>query len=116
MARPPKDPELQRRAALARALGRFREMLPGALVYRRRPCGKSSCRCQQGKQHWHGSYQLVVPRKGSYARTYHVPNDQVGEVEQRIAQRKALEGKVREILQINLGRWLEGKKKTRGSD
>lgn len=111
MARPPKDPDLRRRGALARTLGRFREMLPGALVYRSRPCGKSSCRCQQGKEYWHSSYQLVVPRKGSYSQTYHVPQEQVEEVESRIAQRKTFEGKYREILEINLRRWLEGKKK-----
>ena len=111
MARPPNDPELQRRGTLVRALGRFREMLPGALVYRRRACGKSGCRCQQGKEHWHGSYQLVVPRRGSYSQTYHVPQDQVEEIEARIAQRKAFEEKFREILGINLRRWLESKKK-----
>jgi hypothetical protein len=111
MARVPKDPELQRRGVLVRALGRFREMLPGALIYRRRPCGKSGCRCQQGREHWHGSYQLVVPRRGSYSQTYHVPTDQVDEIEAGIAQRKAFEGKFREILAINLRRWLETKKK-----
>lgn len=111
MAGPPNDPELQRRGRLVRALGRFREMLPGALVYRRRRCGKSGCRCQQGKEHWHGSYQLVVPRRGSYSQTYHVPQDQVEEIESRLAQRKAFEGKFREILEINLRRWLKSKKK-----
>lgn len=105
-----KDPELQRRGALARALGRFRQMLPGALVYRRRPCGKSSCRCGQGKEHWHGSYQLVVPRKGSYSRSYHVPREQVEEIQSRLAERQELEAKVREILEINLRRWLRGKR------
>lgn len=111
MARVSKDAQLQRRGVLARSLGRFREMLPGALVYRRRPCGKSGCRCRLGKEHWHGSYQLVVPRRGSCSRTYHVPQDQVEEIEARIAQRKAFEGKFREILQINLRGWLETKKK-----
>jgi hypothetical protein len=86
-------------------------MLPGSLVYRRRPCGKSGCRCQQDKQYWHASYQLVVPRRGSYSRTYHVPSHQVREIEARIGQRKAFEGKFREILEINLRRWLETKKK-----
>jgi hypothetical protein len=86
-------------------------MLPGSLVYRRRPCGKSGCRCQQGEEYWHASYQLVVPRRGSYSRTYHVPSDQVREIEASLAQRKAFEGKFREILEINLRRWLETKKK-----
>jgi hypothetical protein len=35
----------------------------------------------------------------------------VEEIEARIAERKAFEGKFREILQINLRRWLETKKK-----
>jgi hypothetical protein len=40
-----------------------------------------------------------------------VPQDQVEEIEARLAQRKAFEGKYREILEINLRRWLETKKK-----
>jgi hypothetical protein len=40
-----------------------------------------------------------------------VPTDQVDEIEAGIAQRKAFEGKFREILAINLRRWLETKKK-----
>lgn len=116
MARAPKDPQLHRRGVLARALGRFREMLPGALVYRLRPCGKPGCRCRQGKEYWHGSYQLVVSRRGAHPQTYHVPQEQVEEVEAHLAERKAFEGKFREILEINLERWLEGKKNRRGSD
>ncbi len=105
------DPQLERRGALARALARFREMMPGSLVFRSRPCGKAGCVCARGKKHWHSSFQLVLYQRGGTPKTYHVPQEQVPEVKARIALRKEFEEKVKGILRINLERWLSGKKK-----
>ena len=104
------DPLLQRRGALARLLPRFREMLPGSLVFRRRRCGKANCICARGRAHWHRSAQLVIAQRGGAAKTYHVPHHQVQEVQRRLALRAELEAKVREILRLNLERWLAEKK------
>ena len=104
------DPLLQLRGVLARLLPRFREMLPGALVFRSRRCGKPNCICAQGRAHWHRSAQLVIAQRGGPSKTYHVPHQQVQEVQQRLALRAELESKVREILRLNLQRWLAEKK------
>ena len=43
-------------------------------------------------------------------RPIHVPHHQVQEVQRRLALRAELEAKVREILRLNLERWLAEKK------
>jgi len=52
------------------ALSRIRQLLnePGflqaSLFLRRRPCGKSYCRCATSKRHYHASWYVGFSRKG----------------------------------------------------
>ena len=70
------DPDLDRRGRLVRSLGALREMLPGSFVERAHKCGRSNCRCADGKQ-LHTSFQLSVLIQGKPNPTS-APHQRVG--------------------------------------
>lgn len=46
----------KRHAQLKQSLVQIGYILPGSVVKRFMPCGRVSCRCAAGRQHYHGPY------------------------------------------------------------
>ena len=103
-------PEWRKRGALIRRLLRYREMLPGSLVFTRTRCGKARCRCAQGGP-LHPVCQLVA-RVGGRTRTIYIPEDLIPWVQERFRQHQAFLADAAQIGRINLA-WLEAKKARR---
>jgi hypothetical protein len=101
------DRRLALRARLARALPRYREMLPGSFVESFRKCGKAGCRCTEGQLHQ--QYLLSVLVDG-VAKTFHVPSELVERVRQQVKQHKDFRQLESEICKLNLEIFLEVKK------
>jgi hypothetical protein len=103
------DPELQTRGRLVRSLGRWREMLPGSFVERRRKCGKSYCRCADGKpEHMHAQFLLSVLWQGKPT-TFHIPASLAHHARQRVEFHKRFQQAANTICEINLRRLLRRK-------
>jgi hypothetical protein len=92
---------------LVRSLGALREMLPGSFVERFRQCGKSSCRCADGKQ-LHSQFQLSVLIDGK-PKSFHVPAHLAVRARAQVELRKRFELAAARIAEINLRRFLRGK-------
>ena len=107
----PSDSELQLRGRLVRSLGALREMLPGSLVERQRPCGKPNCHCADGKQ-LHPQYQLSVLTEGEL-KTYNVPGSEAEEVRRRVDLHRRFQKAAAMISALNLRRWLRERKQTK---
>jgi hypothetical protein len=107
----PSDSELQLRGRLVRSLGALREMLPGSLVERQRPCGKPGCRCSDG-QHLHTQYQLSVLSEGKL-KTYNVPAHEAEQVRRRVDLHRRFQKAAAMIANLNLRRWLGERKQTK---
>ena len=105
----PTDPELALRGRLIRRLGALREMLPGSFVERAHKCGRSNCRCADGKQ-LHTSFQLSVLIQGK-PKTFHVPAALAQEVRSKVELRKRFDETAAQIAGLNLRRFLRGKEK-----
>ena len=105
----PIDPDLDRRGRLVRSLGALREMLLGSFVERARKCGRSNCRCADGKQ-LHTSFQLSVLIQGK-PKSFHVPVELVPEVRSKVELRKHFEEAAAQIASLNLRRFLRRKEK-----
>ena len=103
------DPDLNRRGRLVRSLGALREMLPGSFVERVHKCGRSNCRCADGKQ-LHTSFQLSVLIQGK-PKTFHVPVALVQEVRAQVELRKRFDEAAAQIASLNLRRFLRRKEK-----
>ena len=106
----PSDPELDWRGRLIRSVGALREMLPGSLVQRQRRCGRSNCRCAEGK-HLHREAQLSVLVEGK-PKTFHVPATLVEEVQRRVKMHKRFQQIGDQVCQLNLRRFLRQKEKS----
>ena len=104
----PSDPELQLRGRLVRSLSALREMLPGSFVERQRACGKSNCRCADGR-HLHSQYQLSVLAEGKL-KTYNVPARQAEAVRRRVDLHRRFQKAAAMIANLNLRRWLRPRK------
>ena len=109
----PSDPELQLRGRLIRRLGALREMLPGSLVERQRPCGKPNCQCADGR-HLHPQYQLSVLSEGKL-KTYHVRAEEVEEVRRRVDLHRRFQQAAAMVTSLNLRRWLRERKSRKKS-
>ena len=105
----PTDPELDLRGRLIRGLGALREMLPGSFVERAHKCGRSNCRCADGKQ-LHTSFQLSVLIQGK-PKSFHVPVALVQEVRSKVELRKRFDEAAAQIASLNLRRFLRRKEK-----
>ncbi len=105
----PSDSELQWRGRLVRSLGALREMLPGSFVERQRPCGKSNCRCADGR-HLHPQYQLSVWWEGKLT-TFHVPAEGAEEVRRRVDLHRRFQKAAAVIAHLNLRRWLRDRER-----
>ena len=105
----PTDPELALRGRLIRRLGALREMLPGSFVERAHKCGRSNCRCADGKQ-LHTSFQLSVLIQGK-PKSFHVPVALVQEVRSKVELRKRFDEAAAQIASLNLRRFLRRKEK-----
>jgi len=92
--------DLRKRSALVRRLLRYREMLPGSLVFTRTKCGKPGCACAQGED-LHPVCQFVT-KLGGKTKTLYIPPDLVPWVRERFAQYKAFQKDAAEIGRINL--------------
>jgi len=102
---------LQRRGVLIRRLLRYREMLPGSLVFTQTRCGKATCICAQGKQ-LHPVCQLVT-RVDGRTRTIFIPPRLVDWVKERSALYRALRADLAEIGRINIEVLAEKKREPR---
>lgn len=104
------DQKLAYRSRLARALARYREMLPGSFVESLRKCGKVGCRCAEGKEKdLHRQYLLSVLVDGK-PKTFHVPAELVDRVRQQVKQHKEFRQLESQICKLNLEIFLEAKK------
>ena len=101
------DPELQRRGALVRSISALREMLPGSLVERERKCGKSNCRCAEGKQ-LHLQHLLTVQWMGKI-KTFHISAGMVEDVRSKVKLYKRFRQIGTTIGEINLRRFVRRK-------
>lgn len=107
------DPELQSRGRLVRSLGALREMLPGSFIERRRKCGRSYCRCADGKsEHMHPEFLLHVRWEGKL-RTFHIPAPFAHQVRSQVELHKRFQRVAETIAQINLRRFLRRKQQER---
>lgn len=84
-------------------------MLPGSLVERKRPCGKPTCHCADGK-HLHPQFLLSVLLEGK-PRTFHVPDSLALEVREKVEMRKRFEAIAAAICGVNLRRFFRQKEK-----
>lgn len=110
------DPELQTRGNLIRSLGRWRDMLPGSFIERRRRCGRSYCRCADGKpEHLHPQVLLAAWWEGK-VRTIHIPAHLVDEARRQVEQHKRFQRAEEAICQINLRRLLRRKQESQGRE
>ena len=103
------DPDLGLRGRLIRSLGSLREMLPGSFVERKRACGRSNCRCADGKN-LHTQYQISVLVHGQ-PKTFNVPAALVEQVREKVELRQRFEAAAAAICAINLRRFLKQKEK-----
>ena len=70
----------------------YNPRLSGYVYRSRRPCGKSNCKCSQGRNNWHPYYYLTYTErvKGkSVNRWEYVPKPKVKALRQRIRRAKA---------------------------
>jgi hypothetical protein len=103
------DPELQTRGRLVRSLGMLRDMLPGSFVERRRKCGKSYCRCADGKpEHMHPEFLLSLLWQGK-VKTFHIPASLAEETRRQVEFHKRFQRAADAICEINLRRLLRRK-------
>ena len=92
---------------LLRSLVALREMLPGSFVERKRACGRSNCRCADGK-HLHPQYQISVLIDGK-PKAINVPAAFVDQVRKKIEMHRRFEAAAATICGINLKRFLKEK-------
>jgi hypothetical protein len=103
----PSGPDLESRGKLIRSLGSLREMLPGSFVERTRSCGRSNCRCADGKN-LHRQYQISVLIDGQ-PKALNIPAALVEKVRQKIEMRRRFDAAATAICSINLKRLLQEK-------
>ncbi len=93
--------ELQRRWAQVRAaLGAVRELRPGALVSRYRPCGKPTCHCAQPGDPGHGPCWSLTRVVGGKTVTKVIPAAAVEQTQAQIAEHRRFRALVRELVEI----------------
>lgn len=107
------DPELQTRGRLVRSLGALREMLSGSFIERRRKCGRSYCRCADGKpEHLHPQFLLHVRWEGKL-RTFHIPATLAEQVRRQVELHRRFQRAAEAIAEINLRRFLRQRQQSR---
>jgi hypothetical protein len=89
----------QRRARLARRLGRRGEIMKGSLVMRWTRCGGAGCRCSEGQKH--GPYLYVSVFREGRTRSVYVPQHLEGEVRRWVENAQEVERDVAEITWLN---------------
>jgi hypothetical protein len=94
------SPDPKKRGVLIRRLLRYREMLPGSLVFTHTRCGKPRCLCAQGEQ-LHPVCQFIA-KVGGKTKTIYIPQDLIPWVQEKFALYKAFQKDVAEIGRINL--------------
>ena len=103
MKKPP-NPALERRGKLVRSLGSLREMLPGSFVERTRSCGRSNCRCADGKS-LHSQFQISVLVNGK-PKAFNIPAGLAAQVREKMEMRRRFDAAAAAICGINLTKFL----------
>jgi len=75
-------------------------VLRGSLIERYKRCGKPGCRCAQGPGHG-PKYYLSVSQSGEYPQVDYVPQEHHKQVEQYLANYRAIKKTLKEISAIN---------------
>ena len=88
----------RRRRKLLRKMQLPKDGLPGSLSVSRYRCGKSNCRCSQGKGH--EKWTLTYMRDGA-KRVKHIPAALVELVRQRVEEGKTFKEEVNEVFGAN---------------
>ena len=103
----PREPDLELRGKLIRSLGSLREMLPGSFVERKRACGRSNCRCADGKN-LHSQFQISVLIDGK-PKALNIPAELAEKVREKIEMRRRFDAAAASICRVNLKRFLKEK-------
>jgi len=90
----------RQRTALVRRLPSLQAVLRGSLIERYKRCGKPGCRCAHGPGHG-PKYYLSASQSGEYPRVDYVPQGYHKEVEQYLANYRAIKEILKEIAAIN---------------
>jgi hypothetical protein len=93
--------ELERRWEEVRAaLGAVRELRPGALVGRYRPCGKPTCHCAQPGDPGHGPCWSLTRVVGGKTVTKVIPAAAVARTQAQIAEHRRFRELAREVVEV----------------
>jgi hypothetical protein len=98
-------PERQARSRLVQLIAE-QPFLRGSLVERSRPCGKPTCRCQQG--HLHRSLYLACRHQGRRALLY-IPRALEETVRQWVDRGRSLSRQLQDLHQLQLDQLLQRK-------
>ncbi len=99
------DPERRARSRLAQLIG-DQPFLRGSLVERARPCGKPTCRCQQGQLH--RSLYLATRHRGKRVLLY-IPRALEQTVRLWVQNGRSLSRQVQDLHQLQLDQLLQAK-------
>jgi hypothetical protein len=99
------DPERRARSRLAQLIG-DQPFLRGSLVERARPCGKPTCRCQQG--HLHRSLYLATRHRGKRVLLY-IPRALEETVRLWVQNGRSLSRQLQDLHQMQLDQFLQTK-------
>jgi hypothetical protein len=99
------DPERRARSRLAQLIGDH-PFLRGSLVERARPCGKPTCRCQQG--HLHRSLYLATRHRGKRVLLY-IPRALEETVRLGVQNGRSLSRQLQDLHQLQLDQFLQTK-------
>ena len=91
-----------RRSQLFRRLLKYRDILPGSLVFRTARCGKSNCICHRDPGRLHTFYQYHYKIAGEKAVTKSIPKQHAPQVQRQVRSNKEFKKIMREIHKINL--------------
>ena len=90
-----------RRHRLAQNLEHSEAVLRGLLVSQGRRCGKTTCKCQQGKLHGPYTY-LTLGRESGASRLVYIPTSLVDVVKHHVEKAAAIDAVLAEISAINV--------------
>ena len=65
-------------------------ILSGTIAKQYKQCGKVNCRCQEGKEYWHGPYWIWTRKEGGKTITKTLSKEQAKLVKKAIADMKEL--------------------------
>jgi len=90
----------RQRRSLVRKLPDMQQILRGSLITRYKRCGKPGCKCARGRGHG-PKYYLSVGQRGQRPQMDYVPQDRCDQVEQYLANYRALHDILDQVAAIN---------------